>query len=569
MRTTSKHSTGGQIKLWLLPIVWSLLAPGETTMAGNWVALANKPTGNVNLMLLLPNGTVIAANFPGGTNIGNAWYSLTPDASGSYVKGNWTNIASMVSTRRFFSSIVLRDGRVLVAGAEYGTGWNTAEVYDYVADKWTPVPVPYGLLQTNNNPQPPQFANTAGFTDSAAKILPYGTVLVAPNNPTTNNQTLIFNPYTMSWSAGPTTVGNQNEGSWVKLPDDSILAIDKNTQNSERYIPSLNTWIADNNVPVYLFDFVSELGAALMMQNGKALFIGANGSTAIYTPSGNTNLGSWVQGPPIPAGLGAHDAPAAMMSNGRILCVAGSNLTNAPASFYEYTPLANSFAAIAGPPSGTVTNTPSFQIMLLDLPDGNVLFANETSNQLYVYQPDPPTLAAGKPTITSITVNGDGSFHLTGTQLNGISEGAAYGDDAQMDSNYPLVRVGDGSGNLIYLPTYNWSSTSISPGNKPVSTEFFAFQSLTPALAYSLVTVANGISSDPVTFYGPVWVDFNSSSSTEDGTYDSPYKTLAAGVNAVPSGGTINIKPGLSHETMTISKPMTLVAIGGAARIGQ
>jgi hypothetical protein len=537
-------------------------------MAGNWIPLANQPGGNVNLMLLLSDGTVMAANFPGGTNIGNAWYRLTPDASGSYVQGNWTANAPMASTRRFFSSVVLRDGRVLVAGAEYGTGWNTAEVYDRVANSWTPVPIPYGLLQTNNNPQPTNnYLNTAGFTDSTAKILPIGTVLVAPNFPTTNNQTLIFNPYTMSWSAGPITVGNQNEGSWVKLPDDSILAIDKNSQNSERYIPSLNTWIADANVPAFLFDAGSELGAALLMQNGQALFIGANGNTAIYTPSGTTNFGSWVQGPTVPAGLGGHDAPAAMMSNGRILCVVDSGLTNGPSSFYEYAPLANSFTAIVGPP--VITNVPSYQIVLLDLPDGNVLLANETTSQLYVYQPDPPTLAAGKPTIASITAKGDGAFHLTGLQLNGISEGAAYGDDFQMDSNYPLVRVADGSANLIYLPTFNWSSTSVSTGSKPVSTEFFAFQSLVPALAYSLVTVANGISSDPVTFYGPVWVDFNSNSATEDGTYASPYKTLAGGVDSVPPGGTLNIKPGLSHETTTISKPMTLVAVGGAATIGQ
>jgi hypothetical protein len=28
---------------------------------------------------------------------------------------------------------------------------------------------------------------------------------------------------------------------------------------------------------------------------------------------------------------------------------------------------------------------------------------------------------------------------LKGTQLNGMSAGAAYGDDVEMDSNYPIV----------------------------------------------------------------------------------------------------------------------------------
>ena len=48
------------------------------------------------------------------------------------------------------------------------------------------------------------------------------------------------------------------------------------------------------------------------------------------------------------------------------------------------------------------------------------------------------------PTITSLTNNADGSMLLTGTGLNGLDAGAAYGDDAQMDTNYPLVRLVNG-----------------------------------------------------------------------------------------------------------------------------
>ena len=81
--------------------------------------------------------------------------------------------------------------------------------------------------------------------------------------------------------------------------------------------------------------------------------------------------------------------------------------------------------------------------------------------------------------------------------------------------------------------------------------------------------VANGIASDPVSFVGPVWVDFNFSFPLHLGTYAFPYNTLAQGVSAVQTGGTIAFKPGSSSETMTISKPMTLVAVGGAATIGQ
>jgi subtilase family serine protease len=67
---------------------------------------------------------------------------------------------------------------------------------------------------------------------------------------------------------------------------------------------------------------------------------------------------------------------------------------------------------------------------------------------------------------------------------------------------------------------------------------------------------------------GVVWVQFGNSN-PGDGTYNNPYNTLARGTNGVPSGGMIIVKgPGASSETMTIAKPMTITAIGGAAAIG-
>jgi hypothetical protein len=128
---------------------------------------------------------------------------------------------------------------------------------------------------------------------------------------------------------------------------------------------------------------------------------------------------------------------------------------------------------------------------MLVLPDGNILYSHMTS-QLYVYHPSGSPLAAGKPVINNITPNGDGSYHLTGTGFNGISEGATYGDDLQMNSNYPLVRLTSGGGTVYYARTYNWSRTSVMTGSAIVTTEFTPPTSL-PAGVYSLAVVANGI----------------------------------------------------------------------------
>src|SRR5258706_7212899 len=165
-------------------------------------------------------------------------------------------------------------------------------------------------------------------------------------------------------------------------------------------------------------------------------------------------------------------------------------------------------------------------------------------------------------------------WSVTGVQtcalpINGISEGAAFGDDAQMDSNYPLVRLTDGSGNVYYARTFNWSSTGVMTGNRLVSTRFTVPLNV-PSGPLSLIVVANGISSNPVSFSGPVWVDFNYAGFFQFGNFAFPYKTLAQGVSAAPPRGMIKIRTaGSTTETMTISNAMTLVAVRGSATIGR
>ena len=546
----------------LLAVCAGLLTAERAAATGTWTALTRNAPSSVQLMLLLTDGTVMAAD--GG---GNTWHRLTPDSHGSYVNGTWSTLASMHDTRLYFSSDVLRDGRVFVAGGEYGSGTNSAEVYDPLSNTWTMCPAaPTGQKL---------------FYDSDSKILPNGNVLIAPVNPSTYGGTVIYDPIANAWITGPQLYRGyyQDEASWVKLPDDSILTIDPFGVNTERFIPSQNKWVNDANVPVQIYDsYGSEMGPGFLLPNGKAIFFGATGHTAIYTPSGNTAPGSWVAGPDFPNGQGMPDAAGAMLVNGKILCAvstapySSSNIFNAPTSYYEYDPVANAYTQASAPGGGGTRPIPTYYTTMLDLPDGSVLYS-EFGSHLYVYQPDGSPLPAGKPVITSVSTNLDGSLHLTGTLLNGISEGAAYGDDNQMNSNYPLIRLTDGAGNVYYCRTFNWSSTSVMTGSTPQSTDFSTPAGL-PAGTYSLVVVANGISSDPVSFppaggalqitpaigftaTGPVGGPFNVTSQnlvlTNAGTANLNWAlaNTASWLNVSASSGTLT--PGGPAATVTIS----------------
>ena len=469
----------------------SLAVASPALLAGTWTKLIHVAPQPVNLMLLMPDGTVMCARNNGST-ISNGWMRLTPDGNGSYLNGTWTTLASSHDTRLYFPSQVLRDGRVFIAGGEYGTGGGKAEVYDPATNVWTQMNPPSALWSTTGD----------NFYDCNSEMTPDGQVLLMPVFPHQSGVALRFNPATNTWSkGGKLAFGTfQDEASWVKLRDDSILTVDPFGTHSERYIPATNSWINDSTVPTSLYDpFGSELGGALIFPDGRAFFLGAIGHTAIYTPTGTTDPGTWVAGADIPSGKGTPDAPAASLVTGAILCAVSPKPTSGnhfptPTTFYEYDWVTNTFLPEPAP-VGSSDNVSSYTAAMLDLPDGTVLYSHFGSD-LYVYTPDGAPLEAGKPAITGITPNPDGSYHLVGTGLNGISAGATYGDDLQMNSNYPLVRLRNGSA-VFYARTFLWSSIGVQTGATPVSTDF-ALPAGLPAGSYTLEVVANGIASDGV-----------------------------------------------------------------------
>src|SRR4051794_8668846 len=108
------------------------IAVNFASAQGTWSPVTNKA--------LLPNGGVMILRTDGSVMMLNMeeywWCTLTPDETGSYINGAWGSTSSMNYTRLYCSSQVLKDGRIYVAGGEYGSGCSAGEVYDPLTDAW-------------------------------------------------------------------------------------------------------------------------------------------------------------------------------------------------------------------------------------------------------------------------------------------------------------------------------------------------------------------------------------------------------------------------------------------------
>lgn len=458
--------------------------------AGVWSQLTNLAplsSGGIGTMELLSDGTVMAQ----GGGVSKDWYRLKPDSNGSYVNGTWTRLASMGLERLYTATNVLQDGRVFVLGGEYsgpagGATWiNSGEIYNPLTNTWTNIP---------NFPQ-------SQFGDDSSMLLPDGRILCAYLS---GPQTYIYNPVSNTWANGPTKLDSDSsdEETWVKLPDGSILTynIFTNPNHAQRLNVNTMTWIDSGTVPVQLWTNAgAEVGGGVLLPDGRVFFIGGTSNTALYTPSAVPGgPGTWAAGPVIPGGLGANDAPCAMMPNGHVLLSVGPTPSfDVPTTIYEYDPIANTFTDVT-PSIPDLSDTLPYTTRMLMLPTGQVLFT-DSSRQLSVFTPSGAPQNSWRPAITNIAYNAGNIYTLTGTQINGISAGASYGDDAEMDTNYPIVKLTSATGKVFYCRSFNWSSTGVATGNTPLTTKF-ALPAGLPYATYTLTVIGSGIESLGVPF---------------------------------------------------------------------
>ena len=513
-------------------------------MPGTWSPLKNQPTFNASTMLLLTDGAVMCHD--GGVNGTAQWWKLVPAAGGTYSDGTWVSLRQGPNKPLYFASAVLSDGRVFVAGGEFnGSSAQAqllaAEIYDPVNDQWTVLPTPAGWTMIG---------------DAPACVLPDGRVLLGSIN---SNATAIFDPGMNTWAAADTKRNaSSTEETWTLLPDRTVLTVDcVGHPTTERYVVAADKWVALDSLSA-ANDLVeassSEIGPAVLLPDGRVFAIGATGSTALYTmPTVGRPKGTWQVGPTFPSpgpglNLGAKDAPACLLPNGKVLCavatvdgVAGN--FNSPTLFFEFEPKTGQLNRVLDPPNN---GGAPFEGRMLLLPTGEVLFSNGSQN-VQVYSPDGAPLDVWRPVVTKhppVVKLGD-DVSIGGLQLNGLSQAVSYGDDAQMATNYPLVALrSSATGDVTYCRTWGHSSMGVATGLLPQTTRFHVPASLFPG-QFELRVIANGISSAPVSLTVQPMVNTGTARATAkpsrlgEGTHQFTLVTVDSATGALLDGRVI------------------------------
>jgi hypothetical protein len=461
----------------------------SSARAQTWTPLANQPPFAASNPLLLTDGTVIAHNA-----CAPDWWRLTPDSHGSYVNGTWSRIASMPADYGplYFASAVLADGRVIVEGGEYNfcnPVWsNKGAMYDPIADAWTAV-------------NPPAGWDTIG--DAQATVLANGTFMLAN---CCTKETALFDAKKLTWTptgAGKLTV-NDEEG-WTLLPDGGVLTVDAyvfsylaDGTNSEIYDPATGTWSSAGSTIVQLWDSYPdpnrasyEVGPAVLRPDGTVFATGATGHGPGHTSIFDTRTRTWTPGPDFPFNLDVSDGPAALLPNGNVLVETSPGIFKKGARFFEWN--GATLTEVPGPAPAKLE--PSYLGNMLVLPTGEILWTDISGNA-YVYTSAGGPNPAWAPRIatTPAIVTRGKTYRLSGFNLNGLSQGAAYGDDAQAATNYPLVRITNrATGRVVYARTHDHSTMAVAFSGI-ASTQYDVPASADPGPS-DLVVITNGIAS--------------------------------------------------------------------------
>jgi len=311
-----------------------------------------------------------------------------------------------------------------------------------------------------------------------------------------------FIPKTLKWT-NLTNTGKDDrfdEEGWALLPNGDILTVDAiDAPNSEVFNPATKKWTSAGSTIVRLEDVDSqEVGPIALQPSGIVFAAGANAAnTPGHTATYNTATKKWKAGPDFPKvngiALACDDAPSAVEINGNVVVMTGPPVFGIGAEFFEWN--GTKLTHIPGPPDASSDG--AYYGHFLELPNGQLLFSD--FQELVAFTPKGTYNKAWVPTITSApaSVNVGSTYVVKGTQLSGLTNGAAYGDDFQDSTNYALVRITNNSSkHVFYAKTTNPSSYAVQSGKAAESTSF-TVASDTELGESTLEVVTNGIPSAP------------------------------------------------------------------------
>jgi hypothetical protein len=365
-------------------------------------------------------------------------------------------------------------------------GQGYAEIYDQKKDVWTAISPADG---TASGTLPVLTGPALGFELGPVLRLQDGRAFVIG----ANQHTALYNPKSNNWSAGPdiqSTLSNPfgsirhanfgaDDAPAALLPNGHVLLAADAGPNPISQTGDTATGSA----------IISNIPSTAGLQLTWPVFQ-ADGNSNVIAP--NTIITS------IDSRHQIHISSNAAASAQQISLVFGGIFQN-PTRLFDFDPKENKIS-LSTPPLNdpNLPTAPAFVSRMLVLPTGQVLFNDGFGNQLYAYTPRGSAKPEYRPVVVRVRRGEDGVYTLSGRQLNGPSDASAYGDDAQSNENFPIVRLQDSNGLVFYCRSTDWTSTSV--GNIPHESVKFTLNPAVKSGVYQLTVSAGGIASAPVSF---------------------------------------------------------------------
>lgn len=260
---------------------------------------------------LLPNGNVAVT---GGFVFQPAFEALDRVEIYSPVANSWRLAAPLRGRRGNHAAILLRNGKLLVAGGFQVGGWaSAAELYDYQTDQWHPAP-------------PPQFLREGG----SPILLPDGRVLLFGGG--YNNRAVktaeLFDPSSGTWSLDADLNTGRNNNTATLLPNGRVFIAggdgsgdsDANIvlAGTELYEYAKGEWEAGG-----ILKNARISHTATLLPNGTVLLAGGafQGEALAAAELYDAGLRQWTEARAL--STARHHHTATLLPNGEVLAVGG------------------------------------------------------------------------------------------------------------------------------------------------------------------------------------------------------------------------------------------------------